>query len=68
MAVVGNAGSAGATEEEERVAVSDKVTVLDEVAVLDELAEMGEVAVLDELAVLGRVAWGKGFTYSYIIF
>ena len=62
MAVVGNAGSAGATEEEERVAVSDKVTVL------DELAEMGEVAVLDELAVLGRVAWGKGFTYSYIIF
>ena len=54
--MVGNAGSAGATEEEERVAVSDKVTVLDEVA------EMGEVAVF------GGVAWGKGFTYSYIIF
>ena len=62
MAVVGNARSAGATEEEERVAVSDKVTVLGEVAVLDELA------VLDEVAVLGGVAWGKGFTYSYIIF
>ena len=54
MAVVGDAGSAGATEVEERVVVPDKVAVLDKVAVPD------EVAVLDELAVLGGVAWGKG--------
>ena len=32
MAVVVDAGSAGATEVEERVAVPDKVAVLDEVA------------------------------------
>ena len=38
MAVVGDAGSAWATEVEERVAVPDKEAVLDKVAVLDELA------------------------------
>ena len=32
MAVVGDAGSAGATEVEEQVAVPDEVSVLDEVA------------------------------------
>ena len=36
MAVVGDAGSAWATEVEERVAVPDKEAVLDKVAVLDE--------------------------------
>ena len=59
MAVVGDAGSAGATEVEEWVALPDKVAVLDEV-VPDEVAVLGEVAVLDEGAVLGGVAWGKG--------
>ena len=65
MAVVGDAGSAGATEVEEWVVVPDKVAVLDKALVLDEavpdeMAVLGEVAVLDELAVLGGVACGKG--------
>ena len=48
MAVVGDAGSAGATEVEERVVVPDKVAVPE------------KVAVPDEVAVLGGVAWGIG--------
>lgn len=64
MAVVGDAGSAGATEVEERVVVPDKVAVLDKAVVLDEavpdeVAVLDELAVLDEMAVLGGVACGK---------